>query len=126
MNRWNLWLRRKSIGFRFAEKQEKRVNAADRRFSWIIELRVVVTMLSQLLHPLHSANAQIVQTPKNDRFGRANFCARRNEAALLPVVAKRALKRAAGILQRLRSPVDYSEGTRDDAIAATIANIVLD
>ena len=125
MNCRNLRLWRKAVCFGFAEDQKKRVNAAHRRFRWIIKLRVGVTVFLQLLHALRRARAQIIEPPEHDRFGRTNFGARRNEAALLSIVTKGAFECAAGVGQRLRAPVDHAKRTRDDAIPAAVANIIL-
>ena len=126
MNCRNLWLWRKAVCFGLAKNQEKRVSAAHGRFGGIVKLRVGVTVFPQLVHTLSRARPQIIESPEHDRFSRANFRARRCEAALLSIVAERAFECAAGIGQRLRSPVDYSERTRDNAVATTIANIILD
>ena len=72
-----------------------------------------------------AACAQIVEPAEDDRFGRANFRARRHESALLPVVTKGALECAARIGQRLRAAIDHAERTGNDAITAAVANIVL-
>ena len=88
-------------------------------------MRVVVTALLQLLHASRCTRAQIVEPAKDDRFGRANFRAGRDEPALLSVVTKSAFKCAAGIGQRLRPAIDHAKRTRHDAIAAAIADIVL-
>src|SRR5678815_5060643 len=125
MNCRNLRLWRKAVRFGLAENQEKRVGAAYGRFSWIIELGVGVTVFSQLVHTLGRACAQIIEPPEHDRFSGTNFGARRCEAALLSVVAECAFERAAGIGQRLRSPVDDAKRTRDDAVPATVANVIL-
>ena len=125
MNCRNLRLWRKAVCFGFAENQEKRVNAAHRCFRRIVKLRVSVTVLSQFVHTLRRARAQIIEPPEHDRFSRTNFCACRNETALLSIVAKGAFECAAGIGQRLRSPVDYAKRTRDDAVAAAVANVIL-
>ena len=101
------------------------MSAAHRCFGWIIELRVGVTVFSQLVHTLRRACAQIIEPPEHDRFSGTNFGARRREAALLSVVAEGAFECAAGIGQRLRSPVNHAKRTRDDAIPATVANVIL-
>ncbi len=101
MNCRNLRLWRKAVCFGFAENQEKRVNAAHRRFGGIVKLRVGVTVFSQLVHTLRRACAQIIEPPEHDRFSRTNFGARRCEAALLSVVTEGAFECAAGIGQRL-------------------------
>jgi hypothetical protein len=101
------------------------VNSAHGRFCRIIELRVIITMFLQLLHALLCVCAQIIKPAEHDRFGRTNFCTRRNQAALLPVITECALERAAGIGQRFRSSVDHAKRAGDHAITASIANIVL-
>ena len=101
------------------------MNAAHRRFGWIIELGVGVTVFSQLVHTLRRARAQIIEPPEHDRFSGTNFCTRRCEAALLSVVAEGAFESAAGIGQRLWAPINHAKRARDDAISATVANIVL-
>ena len=125
MNCRNLRLWRKSVRFGLTENQEKRVSAAHRRFGWIIKLRVVVTVFSQLVHTLRRACAQIIEPPEHDRFSRTNFGTRRCEAALLSVVAEGAFECAAGFGQRLWAPVNHAKRARDDAIPATVANVVL-
>ena len=125
MNRRNLWLRRKSVRFRFAEDQEKRVSAAYACLRWIVNLGVFITVLAQLLDALCCAGAQIIKSTKDNRFGWANFRACGYEPALLAIITKRALERAAGVRQWLRTTINYAERTRNDAITAAIANIVL-
>ena len=125
MNCWNLRLWRKAVCFGFAENQEKRVNAAHRRFGGIVKLRVGVTVFSQLLHTLRRARAQIIEPPEHDRLSRTNFGTRRCETALLSVVAEGAFECAAGIGQRLWAPVNHAKWARDDAIPAAVANVVL-
>ena len=125
MNRRNLWLRRKSVRFRFAEDQEKRVSAAYACVRWIVNLGVFITVLAQLLDALCCAGAQIIKSTKHNRFGWANFCACGYEPALLAIITKRALECATGVRQWLRSTINYAERTRNDAITAAIANIVL-
>src|ERR1700682_1898779 len=80
----------------------------------------------QLLHPFRSARAQIVEPAEHDRFGRANFGGSRNESAFLSIVTKRAFECATGIGQWLRPAIDYAKWAGDDAVTATVANIVLD
>ena len=101
------------------------MDPADARLLRIVKLRVVVTMLVQLLHALSCARPQIIESTKDDRFCGANFGASWNESALLSVIAKRALECAAGVGQRLRSTIDHAEWTRDDAVTTAVANIVL-
>ena len=125
MNCRNLRLWRKAVCFGLAENQEKRVSAAHRRFGGIVKLRVGVTVFSQLVHTLRRARAQIIEPPEHDRFSRTNFRARRCEAALLSIVAEGAFECAAGVGQRFRAPVDHAKRTRDHAISAAVANIVL-
>ncbi len=101
------------------------MNAADGCFGRIVKLRVVITMPAQLLHTFRRARAQVIEPSKDDRFGRTNFCAGWDEAALLSVVAKRALKGATGVGQRFRPAIDHAEWTGDDAISAAVTHIVL-
>ena len=99
--------------------------AAHGRFGGIVKLRVGVTVFSQLLHALRRARAQIIEPPEHDRFSRTNLGARRCEAAFLPVVAKSAFECAAGVRQRLWAPINHAKRTRDNAIPAAVANVVL-
>ena len=101
------------------------MNPADARLLRIIKLRVVVTVLVQLLQALCCARPQIIESAKDDRFCWANFCASRNESAFLSIVAKRALECAAGVGQRLRSTIDHTKRARDDAVTTAVANIIL-
>src|SRR2546430_4133434 len=116
MNRRNLWLRRESIRFRFAEDQEKRVSAAYACLRWIVNLGVFITVLAQLLDALCCARAQIIKSTKDNRLGWANFCASGDEPALLSIITKRASECAPGIRQRLWTTIHHAELTRDDAI----------
>ena len=125
MNCRSLWFWRKAVRFGLAENQEKRVSAAHGRFGGIVKLRVGVTVFSQLQHPLRRARAQIIEPPEHDRFSRTNFGARRCEATLLAIITKRAFECAAGVGQRLWASVDHAKRTRDDAIPAAVANIIL-
>ena len=125
MNCRNLWARRKPICFRLAEDQEKRANAAYACFRWIVNLCVFITVLAQLLDALCCADAQIIKSTKDNRFGWANFRARGNQSAFLSIVAERAFKSSASVGQRLRPPIDYAERARDNTISAAVANIVL-
>jgi hypothetical protein len=88
-------------------------------------LRVGVTVFSQLLHTLRRARAQIIEPPEYDRFSRTNLGARRRKAALLAIITKRAFECAAGVGQRLWAPVNHAKRARDNAIPATVANIIL-
>ena len=125
MNRRNLWLRRKSVRFRFAEDQEKRVSAAYACLRWIVNLGVFITVLAQLLDALCCAGAQIIKSTKDNRFGWANFCACGYEPAFLAIITKRAFECAAGIREWLRTTIDHAERTRHNTIAATVADIIL-
>ena len=125
MNCRNLWLWRKSVRFRFAEDQEKRVSAAYACLRRIVNLGVFITVLAQLLDALCCAGAQIIKSTKDNRFGWANFCACGYEPALLAIITKRAFECAAGIREWLRTTIDHAERTRNDAITAAVANIVL-
>src|SRR6266508_4288070 len=98
----------------------------EQRFLSDHKLRVAVTSFLQLLHTFRSLSTEIIQSSENNRFGRANFGAGRNEPALLSIVTKGALESAAGVGQWRRSSIDYAERARDDAITAAVANIVLD
>jgi hypothetical protein len=88
-------------------------------------LRVGVTVFSQLVHTLRRARAQIIEPPEHDRFSGTNFCAGRCEAALLSVVAEGAFESAPGVGQRLWAPVNHPKRTRDNAVPAAVANIIL-
>src|SRR5205823_4252529 len=55
-----------------------------------------------------------------------NFRAGRNESALLSIVAEGALECAAGIGKRFGPAIDHAKWTGDDAVSATVADIVLD
>src|SRR6267143_3983791 len=97
MKRRNLWLRRKSVRFRFAEDQEKRVSAAYACLRWIVNLGVFITVLAQLLDTLCCAGAQIIKSTKDNRLGWAKFCACGYEPTFLAIITKRAFECAAGI-----------------------------
>src|SRR5262245_9035147 len=125
MNCWNLRLRREPISFRFAENQKKGVNAAHGCFLRIVKLRVLVAILLELLHALACTRAQIIQSAKDDRFGGTNFCAGGYESALLSIVTERALECASSIGKRLGPAIDHAEWTRDHAVAAAVADVVL-
>jgi hypothetical protein len=88
-------------------------------------LRVVVTVLAQIFHALSRMCAQIIEPPENNRFSWADFGACGNESAFLSIVAESALECATGVGQRRRPAIDHAERTRDDAIAAAVANIIL-
>ena len=101
------------------------MSAAHRSFDWIIKLRIVVTVFSQLLHPSRGACAQIIKRAKHDRFSRTNFGTRGRKTAFLAVVAEGAFECAAGFGQRLWAPVNHAKRARDDAIPAAVAHVVL-
>src|SRR5215471_20980535 len=103
MNCRHLRLWRKTVCLRLTQDEKERVSTAHRRFHRIIKLRVRVTMFSQLLHTLCRACAQLIEPPKDDRFGRTNLCACRWKATLLAVITESAFEGAAGVGQRLRS-----------------------
>ena len=125
MNCRNLRLWRETVCFGLPENQEKSVRAANRRFGRIVKLRVRITVFSQLMHTFRRTRPQIIEPPKNDRFSWTNFGARGWKAALLAIVAERAFEGAAGVGQRLRAPVNHAKWTRDDAIPASVANVIL-
>src|SRR3954454_15352437 len=101
------------------------MSAAHRRFGGIINLGVSVTLFAQLVHTLRRACAQIIESTKHDRFGRADFGARGHESAFLPVVAEGAFECAAGVGQWFWPAIDYPEWAGDNAVSAAVANIVL-
>src|SRR6476646_11589368 len=78
-----------------------------------------------MLDTLICTGAQIIEASEDNRFGWTNLRASRCEAALLSIVAEGALECAAGVGQRRGSTIDHAEWTRDDAIAAAIADVVL-
>src|ERR1043166_2410358 len=125
MNGWNLRLRREPISFWFTENQKKGVNAAHGCFLRIVKLRVLVAILLELLHALACTRAQIIQSAKDDRFGGTHFSAGGYESALLSIVTERALERASRIGKRLGPAIDHAEWTRNDAVTAAVADIVL-
>ena len=43
----------------------------------------------------------------------------------MPVVAEGAFERAAGVGQRFWAPVNHAKRTRDDAVPAAVANVIL-
>ena len=43
----------------------------------------------------------------------------------MPIVTKSALERAARARQRLGPAIDHAKGTRDDAITAAVADVIL-
>ena len=101
------------------------MDTADRSVRWIVQLRICVAGLAQLINTLLTLRAKVIKPAKHDRFGRANLRARGNESALLSIVTKRALERAARVWKWRRPAIDHAERTRDDAIAAAVANIIL-
>src|SRR5215475_11871644 len=82
-------------------------------------------MLAQIFHALRCVCSQIIEPPEHDRFGWTNFCACGNESAFLSIVTERTFESAAGIRQGSRPAIDYPERTRDNAIAASITDIIL-
>src|SRR5436190_8758555 len=125
MNRRHLWFWRKPVRLRFAENQKECMNSPDRTIERIVQLSVIVSTLFELLHAFRCAGAQIIESPKYDRFGWTDLCARGHQPALLPVITKRALESAARIGQRFWPAINYAEGAGDNAISAAVANIVL-
>ena len=125
MNCRNLWLWWKAVCFGLTENQEKRVGTAHGAFRGIVKLRVGVPVFPQLMHTLRCARAQIIEPPEHDRFSWTNFRTRRRKTAFLSVVAEGAFECASGVGQRFRTTIDYPERTRDNAIAAAVANIIL-
>ena len=101
------------------------MNAADACFLRIVKLRIVIPVLAQLLHALRCSRAQIIEPAEHDRFGRTNLRARGHEAAFLAIVTESAFECAAGVRQRLRAAIYDTKRARHDAVAATVANIVL-
>src|SRR5207244_4100513 len=86
--------------------------------------RVVDARLAEVLEPSVRALEQLVQRAELDRLRRARLGACRLEPVLEPVVAERALVHAAVAADlALR---DHAEGTRGDAVAAPVADVVLD
>ena len=125
MNCWDLRLGRQPVGLWFAENQKEGVNAAHGCFLRIVELCVAVAVLLKLVHSFFSTRAEIIQSTKDDRFGWTHFCAGWDESALLSIVTKCTLERAACIGKWLGAAVDHAEWTRNDAVAAAVADIVL-
>jgi len=101
------------------------VKTADGGVLGIVKLCVAVATLAQMTDTIAGAGAKIVEATEDDRLRRTNFGAGGRESALLPVVTKGALECATGIRQRLRATIDHAEGTGDNAITATIADVVL-
>src|ERR1043166_1553909 len=100
------------------------MNAAHGGLGWIIKPGVAVAVSFQVLQPFGCPRAQIVESSKQDRFGRTNLRACRNEPALLSVVTERAFECAAGVRQWFGATIDHAERTGDHAIAAAVANVV--
>ena len=78
--------------------------------------------LVQLADPLLGPLPQLVQRAELDRLGRAGLGAGRAQPVADPVVAQRALVRAAVGL----APRDDAERAGRDAVAAAVADVVLD
>src|SRR5262249_47962698 len=95
---------------------------ADARVSRIPHDRVGHAARQKIRRALFGPHAQLVEVAELDRLRRAGLRARRDFARLLPVVAKRALERAAVTWP----PIDDAERARDDAVAEAVADVGLD
>ena len=108
------------------KQQEKGVHAFDGGFLRIIQLGVGVTLLAQRAQPGIGFTVQVFERAEANRLGRAGFGASGGEAADLAVVAEGAFKGAAFVRLLFVSPVNDAERTRDHAVAAAVADVVLD
>ena len=101
------------------------MNATDGCLLRIVKLRVVVTALLQLPHAFRSTCAEIIQSAKDNRFGGTNLCTGRYESAFLSIVTESALECAACIGKRLGPAIDHTKRAGNDAVAATVAHVIL-
>src|SRR5205085_3877831 len=106
-------------------QQEEGVQPAGARLIPLIgavEIRLVHAAAMELFDPLAGLHPQLDELAILDRAGRARLGADRHHVRLQPVVAERALPRAAVVLVTR----DHAEWTGDDAIPAAIADVRLD
>src|SRR5205823_6197622 len=87
-----------------------------------VELRLLGTRLLQCADTLARAVAQVAELAELDRVRRACLCARRLLVVLEAVVAERALPDPAVLLTLVEDP----EGTGGHAVAAAVADVLLD
>src|SRR5690606_19325293 len=87
-----------------------------------IEIGVAYPPCAQLLDPVPGPAVQLLQSAELDGLCRAGFGAGRLQPALKSVVAERALLRRALVLV----DIDHAEGAGGHAIAAAVADVLLD
>ena len=126
MDRRNFRFSRKAVGLRVAEDQEEGMDALHAGLSRVVVLGVGIPGGAELGDPLLGVDVQLVQRAEEDALGRAGLGASRDEATRLAVVAEGTLERAARVFERLLATVDHAEGTGDHAVAAAVADVVLD
>src|SRR5690348_3285927 len=102
------------------------MDAADGRIRRVVDARIRVTARLELCGAFVGAGLQLVERTELNRLGRTRFCARRRQSIDLAVVTEGALERAAASSRIVRPPVDDAERAADDAVAAAIADVVLD
>ena len=122
---WDLRTWRQAELLRTSKKEKESVNPAHRCVNRIVELSIGKAALSETLNPIPGAHVQLIQWSEHNGLGRAGLGTRRCEPLALAVVAERALESPSAARQRFRSAVNDAERTSDDAVAATIANIIL-
>src|SRR5204862_836088 len=110
---------------RLVQQQEESAGAADPVvLVGEIQARLRDTCLDEVAAPLPCAFDQLIERAELDRVGGAGLRARRLHPVLQPVVAERALVHAAVSAELSLS--DEAEGTGGNAVAAAVADVVLD
>ena len=106
-----------------SQQQKKRVEAAERAvLIGAVQMRVGHAHRLKLFDARLRLGLQLVAESELDGLGRTCFRARGPEAVVQPVVAERALRRRAGVVVE----ADHPEGARRDAVAATVADVLVD
>ena len=116
-------VRRQAVDLGLVEEQEERAVTADPVGGVrAVQARTGLATFVELLDPGRCALPELVEVAVLDRLGRAGGGARRFEATAEPVVAHRALPDPAVVL----ALVDHAVRTGGNAVATTVADVLLD
>src|SRR5688572_7460265 len=106
-----------------SHQQEERVEAAERTvLVGAVEVSVRYALLLELFDARLRLGLQLVAEAELDRLGGTRFRARRSQPVVQPIVAERALGGGAGVVVE----ADDAEGARRDAVAAAVADVLVD
>src|SRR5205807_3807330 len=121
MNRRNLRCGRKVVFLGLPKNYKERMDSSDTGLLRVVDLRVFIAALLQLLDPRFGTLAQIIDFSKLNRLGGTRLRACRHQPRRLAVIAEGALEG-----EPLGGPpIDHSKRTGYNAVATPVAHIRL-